>query len=1442
MLQDRSILEILIIEDNPGDVTLVEEYLAQGNENYNLTHVELYKTADKLLADRDFDVILLDLTLPDLSGEELVESVIKVAAGTPVVVLTGYENQDFGLKTLQIGAADYVLKDELSGFLLEKVISYSIERNRTFQKIKNSESRYRDLFDLSPMPKWVYDKQTLKILNVNKAAVDKYGYEKDEFLNMSVTDIIAGESSNRNEFCDGRFTHKTKNGTVLTVQSISQPIEFQGQKAIMAVLEDISEKLEAEEQLLQKSRLLAANAKVAGALIQTDNWIEVLDQTFSVIGEAVDVDRVYYFKSHSDPDTGDMLFSQRLEWVVDRVEPQIDNPYLQNIKQEDYPLFFDPILKGNPFIAHIDELPEGNEKEVLGAQDIQSILILPIYVNREFQGFIGLDDCRNKRNWNPEELSYLKSIASNIANAIQLRNTNEQLRLNEYKFKTMVQENSDIIAVLNKDGAFKYVSPNIEQVLGWGPDELLNSSAFDHIHPDDIEGIQEIFAQLFSGKETKTEIYRYRHSDGSWRWMRARGNNLLDDPVINGVLLTIQDITQSTYFSRLQKLERDVLEENAINQKPIKEITEQFIEGIEKLHTHLRATVTLMEDGRLYRFAKGSMPNDYLTEINGLEVGEGIGSCGTAAFRKERVIVNNIFNDPLWEGYRHLGEKYNFSACWSQPLLNNKGDVIGTFAVYYKDVRKPSEFDMNTIERGAHILRILFETKQKEVAEQKLAESENRFRTMIQEGGDLIAILDQDGNYTYASPNTTEVMGVDSDEFQGRNVFEFIHENDRERITNLLTNLKPGERQRTEPFRFQFESGRVFWFESTVANMMDNPVINGYLANTTDVTERIKRDEKLRELSLVASKTTDVVIITDAEKRVTWVNEAFVKLTGYTFEDIKGKNPGKILQGPETDPTVVERISKAMVEAESVEETILNYRKDGTPYWLELNIDPIFDENGNCTHFIAIERDVTDKIEREIQLKESLERYEIVAKATSDTIWDMDLATGMVEYNNNIYSMFGYDKDHVYPAFDWWKENLHPEDRPVVNQKLREVLASGTERFQMEYRFRDSDGNYKYVFDRAFVLNDENGEPVRMIGAMQDITQETLEQQELELRESVITNTNDTVVITEAEPSGGRNWRKIIYVNEAFVRITGYSKDEVLGESIEILNGPETDQNEIQKIRDSVEAMESSEAEILNYTKDGQTFWNNFSLVPVKDRHDNYTHWVIIGRDVSDYKQKEKELRESIKEKETLLAEIHHRVKNNLAIVSSLMQMQAMNSDSDVLNRQLLESVLRIKSMAGIHEQLYQAQNFSKLQFSDSLKSLSENIVDTLQTGTKVELQLELEAIELNINQSVPCSLLINEVITNILKHGFKGKDKGTIQIQTIEENDLITIRIVDNGVGLPDDFDERKHTSLGLELIDLLTKQLEGENGYQSNGDGTSFELKFKKADIKGSASALVN
>ncbi len=183
-------IRILVIEDNPGDFVLVEEYLLSEAEHPEIHHAETLAAASETIQNCDpFDAILLDLTLPDADGAALVKRIAELSQNTPVIVLTGYENKDFGLKTLSMGISDYLLKDELNPFLLSKSISYSIERNRINRSLRQSEKQYRDLFNLSPLPKWVFDTETLRFLDVNQMAIEHYGYSEEEFLTMTIKDI-----------------------------------------------------------------------------------------------------------------------------------------------------------------------------------------------------------------------------------------------------------------------------------------------------------------------------------------------------------------------------------------------------------------------------------------------------------------------------------------------------------------------------------------------------------------------------------------------------------------------------------------------------------------------------------------------------------------------------------------------------------------------------------------------------------------------------------------------------------------------------------------------------------------------------------------------------------------------------------------------------------------------------------------------------------------------------------------------------------------------------------------------------------------------------------------------------------------------------------------------------------------------------------------------------
>lgn len=226
---------------------------------------------------------------------------------------------------------------------------------------------------------------------------------------------------------------------------------------------------------------------------------------------------------------------------------------------------------------------------------------------------------------------------------------------------------------------------------------------------------------------------------------------------------------------------------------------------------------------------------------------------------------------------------------------------------------------------------------------------------------------------------------------------------------------------------------------------------------------------------------------------------------------------------------------------------------------------------------------------------------------------------------------------------------------------------------------------------------------------------------------------------------------------------------------------------------------------------------------------------LVLANDITEKLRAQKKLQASLNEKEVLLAEIHHRIKNNLALVSGMLQMQVFDEDNDEVIHKLNNSMLRVETMASIHQLLYESSSFSKLEFSKIINKLINATHDSFSTGKKIDIEVETEPFELNINQAVPCSLIINEVITNVYKHAFKNRKKGWIKTVLCRDDDLVTFKIEDDGNGLPEDFDMSELSSLGTKIITALVKQLNGTFSLlPREKSGTVFKLEFPVKEKK--------
>jgi PAS domain S-box-containing protein len=266
MQKDSKNYRILLIEDNPGDALLVQDYLEDTILKPNISVETCFEDAKLKVNEFSFDIIFLDLTLPDKQGFDLINEILNLVPTIPVVVLTGYTDLNFAIKSLSFGIADYLVKEELNALVLYKSILYNIERNKILVNLKESEQRYANLFHLSPLPMWVFDHKSLNILDVNNAAIEHYGYSENEFKLLTIKDLRPSSENEKLEVAlsekreedvfnkIGNWIHRKKNGQLIQVEISSKYILYKGSEARIVLANDITERLNHIQKLELQNR------------------------------------------------------------------------------------------------------------------------------------------------------------------------------------------------------------------------------------------------------------------------------------------------------------------------------------------------------------------------------------------------------------------------------------------------------------------------------------------------------------------------------------------------------------------------------------------------------------------------------------------------------------------------------------------------------------------------------------------------------------------------------------------------------------------------------------------------------------------------------------------------------------------------------------------------------------------------------------------------------------------------------------------------------------------------------------------------------------------------------------------------------------------------------------------------------------------------------------
>jgi PAS domain S-box-containing protein len=356
-------------------------------------------------------------------------------------------------------------------------------------------------------------------------------------------------------------------------------------------------------------------------------------------------------------------------------------------------------------------------------------------------------------------------------------------------------------------------------------------------------------------------------------------------------------------------------------------------------------------------------------------------------------------------------------------------------------------------------------------------------------------------------------------------------------------------------------------------------------------------------------------------------------------------------------------------------------KKDGASLIAELKSSALEFEGKTASLSIVV--DLSQQLESESKLRAHAERFDILSKATSDTIWDWTLSQNTIIWNKGVKGIFGYkDIAENTTNSEWFAERIHPDDRERLLQKMNQHLREKISRWKVEYRFRCADGQYKYISDRGFMLFDDKGKISRVIGAMEDISKRKEEEHWSKLLESVVVNATDGVVIANADKDV--DGPKIMYVNKAFCDMTGYEQQELVGQSPNLFYGSHTNKRALKKLRKAFRDEVACDSELINYNKQGKAFWVSLSVTPVPDSTGKITHWISIQRDITENMKYVQAIEEQNKKFKEIAWIQSHIVRAPLARVMGLVDLlkdQKDANEAEVLIEYLTSSAKDLDSI-----------------------------------------------------------------------------------------------------------------------------------------------------------------
>jgi len=689
---------------------------------------------------------------------------------------------------------------------------------------------------------------------------------------------------------------------------------------------------------------------------------------------------------------------------------------------------------------------------------------------------------------------------------------------------------------------------------------------------------------------------------------------------------------------------------------------------------------------------------------------------------------------------------------------------------------------------------------------------------------DIALVTPVTAKIIYANDFMCRSLGYSAEELASMTSFDLDPSLNEERIAEL-------DRQFfAKGFIPLFESchrrkdGTVFPIEMVLKRIMFENV-DVVMCFAQDISKRKQAETMLKEqlhfLQQLLDSIPIPVFFKDAGGLYLGCNSAYERFFGVSRSQLVGKTVYDVAPKEQAD-IYFEADSELFNNQETqLYETRIDHN-DGSRHDVIFNKAVFFDAEGCVAGIVGAIVDITERRRAEETLRRSEERFRSLVETSSDWIWEVDVR-GVYTYSSpNVADILGYDPQEVMGKTPF--DLMSPEEAERMRMRFVGIVASGTSFHGLENVNLHRNGHEVIIETNGVPIFGVDGELCGYRGIDRDITERK------RAEEALMESEEKFRVLAETSPSAIALYQgeEVIYINPTATRLLGYSIEELSKMSFwgcvhDDFQG---------MVRERVLARLRGEPMPSKYecklvTKDGRELWAIMSIGLMEFK--GKPAGIVTLMDTTEAKLAEERIRSSLAEKEVLLKEVHHRVKNNLQIISSLLDLQSEFITDLQLRGCFLESQNRIRSMALIHERLYGAEDFASIDFEEYVKDLSRSLFESYVVDPR-QIYLELDAgkISLDISRAIPCGLIINELVSNSLKHAFPDGRSGEISIRFKADADgWITLEIADTGVGLPAGLDFRNTGTLGLELVNLLAQQLRGEVAIRSS-PGTRFIVRF--------------